>query len=370
MRNILVLYDGTSYTYKWVKTLFWAKKEFQKAGIRLCYLNIKSYLPIGTLAKNQVDDFIKSVGKKEYDMVFVAYHYSISKIESTTGLDKIAFLKLLRESCKKIVWLDTADSTGNCQFEVMPYVDVYLKKQLLKDKDLYTKRLYGTKLYTDFYYRSLKIEDEKINEEYVLLRPEDKDKLKTSWNIGISDFWTNTRYSIVRPRKMALPQPISVEKERTITLFFNGTMNYSPLNGYQRRRVIELMESDIRTSTPSPTAKMSHKEYVESMKSTKASISPFGWGEICYRDFESFVYGSTLIKPDMSAVETYPNFFMENETYVPIKWDFSDYTEILESIDSEEYKKIAQNAQNLYMSHINSAFGKENFVKHILSVIQ
>lgn len=31
-----------------------------------------------------------------------------------------------------LVWLDTADSTGTCMFDVMPYVDLYFKKQLLK----------------------------------------------------------------------------------------------------------------------------------------------------------------------------------------------------------------------------------------------
>lgn len=370
MKHILVLYDGTPYTYKWVKVLFWARTELQKKGFWLSYLNIKSYLPIGTLARYQIDDFVKVVGEKKYDIVFVAYHFSISKIESTTGLDKIGFLKLLRESCEKVVWLDTADSTGNCQFEVMPYVDIYLKKQLLKDKTLYTKKLYGTKLYTDYYHRILKLDDDNINKNYTLLNLKDKDKLRPSWNIGLSDFWTKTRYCITRPTRISLPQPVAVEATRKLLLFFNGTMNYSPLNGYQRRRVIELMESDSRTNIPSPTAKMSHEEYVDNMKATKAAISPFGWGEICYRDFESFVYGATLLKPDMSCIETYPNFFIENETYVPIAWDFSDYNEIIEKIETREYLEIAKNGQERYLKYIMTSYGKEDFVNHVLKVIQ
>ena len=31
-------------------------------------------------------------------------------------------------------------------------------------------------------------------------------------------------------------------------------------------------------------------------------LSPFGWGEICYRDFEAALNGMLLIKPDMNTL--------------------------------------------------------------------
>lgn len=30
-----------------------------------------------------------------------------------------------------------------------------------------------------------------------------------------------------------------------------------------------------------------------------AAISPFGWGKICYRDFEATLCGAASIKPNM-----------------------------------------------------------------------
>ena len=31
-------------------------------------------------------------------------------------------------------------------------------------------------------------------------------------------------------------------------------------------------------------------------------ISPFGWGEICFRDFESIILGKLLIKPNCDHI--------------------------------------------------------------------
>ena len=63
------------------------------------------------------------------------------------------------------------------------------------------------------------------------------------------------------------------------------------------------------------------KEYRKNMYESKFVVSPFGCGEICYRDYETFMAGAALIKPDMSHLETWPNLYIPNETYFPISWD-------------------------------------------------
>ena len=40
-----------------------------------------------------------------------------------------------------IVWLDLTDSSGTTQFEVLPYVKKYVKKQFYKDKS-FTKKIF------------------------------------------------------------------------------------------------------------------------------------------------------------------------------------------------------------------------------------
>jgi hypothetical protein len=67
--------------------------------------------------------------------------------------------------------------------------------------------------------------------------------------------------------------------------------------------------------------------YYEELRSSRICVSPFGYGEICWRDFEAVLMGSLLVKPDMSHLRTEPDIFIPGETYVPVRWDFSDLEE-------------------------------------------
>ena len=46
MRKITVLYDGTLYTYIWLKAILTLKSYFRERGYKLELLNILSYLPV------------------------------------------------------------------------------------------------------------------------------------------------------------------------------------------------------------------------------------------------------------------------------------------------------------------------------------
>ena len=46
------------------------------------------------------------------------------------------------------------------------------------------------------------------------------------------------------------------------------------------------------------------QQFVEVMKRSKVGLSPFGMGELCYRDLELIQWGCLLVKPDMSKVLT------------------------------------------------------------------
>ena len=73
-------------------------------------------------------------------------------------------------------------------------------------------------------------------------------------------------------------------------------------------------------------------EFIEVMKRAKIGLSPFGMGELCYRDLELIQWGCLLIKPDMSKVITEPDFFKPMETYIPVKPDWSDLNETIENV--------------------------------------
>lgn len=98
------------------------------------------------------------------------------------------------------------------------------------------------------------------------------------------------------------------------------------------------------------------EEYYKKMYDSKIILAPFGFGEIAPRDLEAAVFGSVLLKPSMSHVETSPNIYIENETYISCKHDFSDLNEKIDYILSD-YKniqeKLTENFRKKYVEEYN-----------------
>jgi hypothetical protein len=69
------------------------------------------------------------------------------------------------------------------------------------------------------------------------------------------------------------------------------------------------------------------RQFVAELRQSKMCLSPFGYGEVCWRDFEAMACGALVLKPDMSHVRLATDFFRPNETYVPLRWDFADLEE-------------------------------------------
>ena len=367
MKNLLVVYDGTLYTYKWIKTLFWAYNEFLERGYSIHYASISSFFPIKEIAYRQMDSVLS---KQQVDVLLIAYHPSTAHFYNRGKLSKIELLQTLREKCGRIVWLDTADSTGTTQFEVMPYVDVYLKKQILKDVSLYEQHHYGQRVYLDYYHNKYSLDDSDIDAQYALLDPKYADKLRVSWNMGLADIWRKGRQVVVHPFTISKPQMVPVAKERPIDVFFNGTVKYTSLVSFQRKKTCDLIKQDTIRNHPDPLAKMSYDEYIDCMKKSKSALSPFGWGEICYRDFEIIVNGAVLLKPSVEHLQTYPNIYIANETYIPLDWDLANYERAVEQIDTDHYKDIAANAQSVMREYLYDNKSKELFVNHLIEVIE
>ena len=71
-------------------------------------------------------------------------------------------------------------------------------------------------------------------------------------------------------------------------------------------------------------------EFADCMRRSKCTLSPYGMGELCFRDFEIIKFGSIMIKPDMSRILTSPNIYIPYETYIPCALDWSDLIEKIE----------------------------------------
>lgn len=169
-----------------------------------------------------------------------------------------------------------------------------------------------------------------------------------------------------------IPSPPHFNKDfinRGLDIHYRGS-SYSPLAGYQREFCSNYISKLTTISHPDGSKSIPHDAYIQEIKTASSILSPFGWGEICTRDFEAFVYGATLLKPSMEHCITFPNVYISNETYIPLDWSFCDIDEILEQINSKRYKEIAKNGQENYSKYIITDKAKEIFVEHIIEILE
>jgi hypothetical protein len=286
-----------------------------------------------------------------------------------------SFVENLRPYCSKLVWFDDSDSTGVTHFELMPWVDLYLKKQILKDKTLYTKSFYGDRVFTDYYHQMFGVCDETPYQS----KPLDIDhshKLQLSWNIGLGDYAGNHLPRWKRALKRLLPPSypkafVPVNQPRPVDLMFRGTTAYTRNTVSFHRKQLSKSLKGISGCTKAVKGFVSLKQYIQELKQAKLFVSPFGWGEISFKDFEAMMYGAAMIKPDVSHMETWPDCFIPGETYIPIRWDFSDLPETVYHLLSNREKRIriASQGQAMYESMVSEK-GMQTFCKWFVQQIE
>lgn len=349
-----------------------SKREFKKLGYKLEYSSCFDYLPLNNIVdgKRLEISTLQKACKGYRDIVFLAFHHTTSYLGKCSEKERGKILSEIKKHCRVLVWLDTADSTGTCLFDVMPYVDLYFKKQLLKDVSIYEREVWGARIYCEYYHKKLGIDDENVTSRiYPKLNPNDKNKLRVSWNVGVGDLFASTLQLYLHPFSRTIPHFVNpTDKRKNLDLQYRGS-SFSPVAGYQRQYCKEVVSKIDHITHSDPYKKVPHDEYVREGMQAKAIMSPFGWGEVCGRDFEAFVYGATMIKMDMGHCVTYPDAYQPGKTYVPVKWDFEDLEQKLKDVKTKEYRNIAIYAQEWYKGCFEERFRGE-FAKHIVQELE
>lgn len=319
-------------------------------------------------------------GLYDCDVLFLSsryFHIEGKDVDGKKGI--LETLSEIKEKVRKNIWFDQRDSSGNTQFEVLPFVSAYLKKQLLKDKELYRKKLYGNRIYTDYYHKKFGVEDTYDEEQAPLPESEEK-KLGISWNLGqldnrggsyperifynLGDFFEkNIGLGFFMPW-----QSYSNKRSISLAAFFN--LNYKRKTiAFQRERAMGILKS-IQDNGIFYGKKLPRRQYFKILRKAKIVLSLFGWGEINYRDFETFIAGAALMMPDLSHLETWPELHIPYETYLPVKWDLSDLEESYKRLlkDDKLRKSIAQSGQDRYRWQW-SREGRFNFCERLKSIV-
>jgi len=366
-RKLVIFYDQHFSTFIWLSFLLYAKSSLRDAG-----LDVQIYDGfIDSLAekKRTVIDLERILEKRHYDIVGFAFHNTSNIFNNDEELKHL--LMVTKKQSNKIVWFDTSDSCGSCQFQVLPFVDKYLKKQLYKDFSLYQRGVWGNRIFFEYYHNTFGVADDKIGaERQCLLKDEYAYKIGLSWNIGLGDYLSPRFFKIFDSKRFHfLHSFVKPHENRSIDLHFRGSQQGNVV-GFQRKLVMNQFKLFSSLKTPNEEIDANHKQYLCELKDSKSVVSPFGWGEICLRDFEAFVYGCILIKPDMSHVDTFPQYYIPYQTYIPMNWDASDLGTIALKVHNEydDLSSIANKAQQLYKQSLSEQ-GQRDFAQHIAKEI-
>ena len=291
-----------------------------------------------------IDSFLSS----HSDFLIVS-GFSLPKLLKSRRISTYEFL----ENCNKrnipLIYLSGSDSAGPFDHEVIKWVDVYLARQLVKDRSFYLKN-HRRHFFRDSYFQEHRFKNED-QFPYIGYTEEEVAKLGVSWNLGLIDWKTQTsskllRYFHILRKNCSFPEWIPGEnlENRAVDLMFRGNLFRQSHDACRLHRLqtYRVYKKEAAHRVTVPDGLVNYQTYIRELGSSKICLSPFGWGEICYRDFEAFQYRALLFKPDMTHLDTFPDFYSA-DTLISYDWDAGNLpgkiAEVLDNI--AEYQEIA-----------------------------
>ena len=308
-------------------------------------------------------DFLKDYSieiteSDSFDFLFVGMHDFIDK--KRTLKESIDYgLENLNNIKGDYFLFDGSDSTSLMgAYEVFEQSNaIYLfKNQILKEKEMYLQKY----AFNKWFFESGSKLDLSYNISQKLW-----DRIKLSHiNVGRTIFGTGIEANLSK-----MPS-INQNKNIDVCAIFqtyhdintdHGIRNDLPYVNHRKKVWDKLDKLQSRLKVISK--KLPFNEYVNNLSKSKICISPFGQGEICYRDFEAMLIGTILVKPDQSNIVTAPNMFEEGKTYIGCKLDWSDLEEKIEYIIdnfSEVNDRLTTNIRNKFVQN----YRVENFCEY------
>ena len=203
-----------------------------------------------------------------------------------------------------------------------PYVSHYVKKSLFRDSRTYLRAFRGDTNLTEYYSDLYGIDAGDPVDWQV--PPGLLDRLRLG-----PGFFTAPRFLQAfadRPSPPDGPRDIDLQSR----LGTRGGPWYKVMRETAHQAVTEM--DGLRLSPP---GKLDLAAFMSELERSRLCFSPFGFGELCWRDIEAFQAGAVLIKQDMSHLDTLPDLFEAGVTYLPVAWDFSDLEEVVRTALSQ-----------------------------------
>ncbi|WP_113910734.1 glycosyltransferase [Roseovarius dicentrarchi] len=253
-----------------------------------------------------VDEYLNAKHLNGATTVCFQTHFDIS---DDALLHLVAELRR-RNPGARLVYLDWFAPTDLRLAErIGPLVDAYVSKHLLRDMGQYGQPTFGDTTLMDYYGR---VHNLMHDMKTFPVSTEFKEKLYLGPSFVTADFMLP-----VFDRGIAPSGPRPIELHARIAV--EGTPWYRAMRQGCADAVAGLRDVECVTGFG-----IRHDLFLRELRRSKICFSPFGYGEVCWRDYEAIMCGAVLLKQDTSHVATAPDIFEAFETYVPVKWDLSD----------------------------------------------
>jgi hypothetical protein len=265
------------------------------------------------------------------------------------GLERL--LDAVERLCRpaRLVFLDSYAPTDLRFARVLAdRVAVYVKKHVLRNRSLYGKTTIGDTNLSDYFAQhfGLSLPPRTFEVPAGFL-----DKLVVGPSFATADYMLS---AFAEGKLARNPGTIDIHAR----LAYEGSEWYAAM----RRDAIAKVES-IAGARIVAGRGANRSIYLDELARSRLCFSPFGYGEVAWRDFEAVMCGSLLIKPDVSHLETVPNIFVPGESYVPLRWDLSDLEPAVRRYlaDHDERRRITENASRI----LHEYFRENRFVEQM-----
>lgn len=275
----------------------------------------------------------------------------------------IAVAKRLRDRAGervKLVYLDGDDDLCVLWPSLLAHVDLYVKKHVFADREQYRRAWIGKTNLTDHVARTHAVSFER--DPFPSTRPvpeRELGKIVLGWNIALDD---RIRALHARTGGSLDDRPRDIDVICRASFVADSWIHplRAPVATTLRR-----LDGEHRVVTPEQP--VSPEVYAREMSRSRICVSPFGYGELCWRDFEAILAGCLLVKPDVAHLATEPDVFVPRETYVPVRWDLSDLESTLRHhlARPDEIDRIRRNA----FERLASYYAQGGFVRAFARVL-
>lgn len=295
------------------------------------------------------------IDSDDYDIAFVGQASIIDKkVSLKESIDK--GLNFINNITGEYVIVDGQDSTtlmGTIDVFRESNASLFLKTVYLNDFDLYKNKWVNGRMYWG-------------EGEYNV---PDIDQLKNKMKLTGTN-WGNTYF----PTGDFKYFQYSSDKKYDLcgmfqyplkTLVYEHGLCQTPYYNNCRKPVYDLINNTKYTVCKLIDGqRVPEQEYMQNMYDSKIIFSPYGFGAYgAPRDVQAAQFGSILIKPSMDWVDTVPNMYIDNETYIACKHDLSDLEEKVEYVLSN-FNELQQYLTENFRKRLLNVYNPIKLVEH------